>query len=72
VELDGERIVVAVASVAASAADDLPGALVTDGMHPALATTDGRLVLEGVTPAGRRPMSGAEWLRGRRVSESPQ
>ncbi len=72
VELDGERIVVALASVAASAADDLPGAFVTDGVHPALATTDGRLVLEGVTPAGRRPMSGAEWLRGRRVSESPQ
>jgi methionyl-tRNA formyltransferase len=62
----GERLVVGSASVAPSAPGDVPGSLVRDGDRPALATADGRLVLDTVTPAGRRPMSGAEWLRGRR------
>jgi methionyl-tRNA formyltransferase len=65
-ELDGERLVVTAASVAASRPGDAPGRLVRDGDRPALATGEGRLVLESVTPPGRRPMSGAEWLRGRR------
>ncbi len=42
------------------------GALVREGPLPALATADGRLVLRTVTPAGKRSMSGADWLRGRR------
>lgn len=77
-ELDGERLVVTTASVAPSVPGDVAGTLVRQGDRPALATADGRLVLEAVTPPGRRTMSGAEWLRGRRprpshrpVSESP-
>ena len=44
-----------------------PGASSARADRPALATADGRLVLDAVTPPGRRPMSGADWLRGRRA-----
>ena len=64
--LDGERLVVGAASVAPSEPGDVPGSLVPHGDRPALATADGRLVLDAVTPPGRRPMSGADYLRGRR------
>jgi methionyl-tRNA formyltransferase len=66
VELGGERLVVGAASVAPGGPDDVAGRLVRVGDRPALCTADGRLVLETVTPPGRRPMSGADWLRGRR------
>ncbi len=67
VELDGDRLVVTKASVAQSELGDLPGRLVRHGGDGlVLATTDGRLVLETVTPPGRRGMSGADYLRGRR------
>ena len=62
----GERLVVDTASVAPSQPGDAVGAIVREGGHPALATVDGRLVLLTVTPAGKRPMPGADWLRGRR------
>ncbi|HYO43074.1 MAG TPA: methionyl-tRNA formyltransferase [Candidatus Limnocylindrales bacterium] len=65
-EVDGERLVLAAASVAPSEPGDVPGTLVRHGRQPALATADGRLVLEGVTPPGKRPMAGEDWLRGRR------
>ena len=66
-EADGERLVVGAASVAASAVGDVPGRLVRLDDRPALTTADGRLVLEQVTPQGRRSMSGADYLRGRRT-----
>jgi methionyl-tRNA formyltransferase len=66
VELDGERLVVMAASVAPSTPGDRPGEIVREGRLPALATADGRLVLEQVTPDGRKLMSGDAWLRGRR------
>ena len=66
-EVDGERLVVSAARVAAAAPGDVPGALVREAGAPALATVSGRLVLERVTPAGRRPMAGSDWLRGRRA-----
>ena len=65
-ELDATRLVVTAAGVAPSQPGDVPGRLVRDRDMPALATGDGRLVLESVTPPGRRPMPGADWLRGRR------
>ncbi len=68
-ELGGERLVVSAARIEAGAPGDTPGALVRVGGDAALATVDGRLVLERVTPPGRRGMSGAEWLRGRREHE---
>jgi methionyl-tRNA formyltransferase len=37
-----------------------------DGRVPALECADGELLLLRVKPAGRREMSGEEWLRGRR------
>jgi methionyl-tRNA formyltransferase len=61
------RIVVWAAHVAPSEADDRPGALVpvdADGL--AVATVDGRLVLDEVQPAGGRRMSGAAYRRGLR------
>jgi methionyl-tRNA formyltransferase len=67
VEVDGERLAVSAASVAPSRPDDVPGQLVRDGPNPALATVDGRLVLDTITPAGRRAMAGADYLRGRRA-----
>jgi methionyl-tRNA formyltransferase len=66
VEWDGERLVVTAARVANGQQDDALGRLVREGTEPALATADGRLVLVSVTPPGKRPMSGADWLRGRR------
>jgi len=65
-ELDGERLVVSAASVAPAEQGDAPGRLVRSGNVPALATSDGRLILVTVTPPGKRAMSGEEWLRGRR------
>ena len=66
-EFEGERLVVTAARVEGAAGSDLAGDLVRQGDEPALATADGRLVLERVTPPGKRPMSGADWLRGRRA-----
>lgn len=66
IDLVGERLVVGEARVAASAPGDEPGAVVREGLDPALATVDGRLVLVRVTAPGKRPMPGADWLRGRR------
>lgn len=65
-EVGEERLVVTLASTASSESGDVPGRLVVHGDWPALATADGRLVLDAVTPPGRRPMSGADYLRGRR------
>ena len=65
-DLPDGRLVVTQASVAPAGDGDVPGSLVREGDRPALATPDGRLILERVTPPGRRPMSGADWLRGRR------
>jgi methionyl-tRNA formyltransferase len=64
--VDGGRLAVTAVRVESAAAGDVPGALVRHGPEPALSTVDGRLVLERVTPPGRRSMPGADWLRGRR------
>jgi methionyl-tRNA formyltransferase len=66
-DIGGDRLVVTAASAVPSEPGDLPGSLVRHGQLPAMATADGRLVLEWVTPAGKRAMSGADWLRGRRT-----
>ena len=65
VELDGLRLIVLAASVAPAGEGDRPGKVVGDARGLALATTEGRLVLEEVQPPGGRPMSGAAFLRGR-------
>ncbi len=65
-ELPEGRLVVSRARVAPAAPADVPGAIVVEGREPALATAAGRLVLERVTPEGRKPMRGEDWLRGRR------
>ena len=54
------------ASVAPSVEGDVAGTIVIEGDRPALATRDGRLVLQAVVPSGRRPMTGVDYLRGRR------
>jgi len=64
-EVGEERLVVTAASLAPSEPGDVPGRLVVHGDRLALATAAGRLVLDAVTPPGRRPMSGADYLRGR-------
>lgn len=71
VDIGGERLIVTRARVEAGVVDDVPGALVVHGAEPAIATVDGRLVLERVTPAGRRPMSGQDYLRGRSRGPGP-
>ncbi len=65
-EVDGDRLVITAASVAPSEREDVVGRLVRHGDCPALVTAAGRLVLDHVTPPGKRPMSGADYLRGRR------
>lgn len=59
------RLAVHVAHVERGAADDERGALVAHGDGLALATADGRLVLDEVQPAGGRRMSGSALRRGR-------
>ena len=65
VEIDADRLVVLAAAVTASESDDVPGRLVPDDHGLALATGDGRLLLDEVQPAGGRPMSGEAYVRGR-------
>ncbi|HLY14485.1 MAG TPA: hypothetical protein VKR24_09045, partial [Candidatus Limnocylindrales bacterium] len=64
VETGAGRLVVLAASVGPRL-DAPPGTLVADGSGLSLATTAGALRLERVQPAGGRPMTGAELLRGR-------
>lgn len=66
VETPAGRLTVHRASVAPSEAGDEPGTLVAHGDGLALATSDGRLVLDVVQLAGRRQLSGGEFLRGQR------
>jgi methionyl-tRNA formyltransferase len=54
------------ASIAPAEPGDEPGTLVGHGDGLALATADGRLVLDELQLAGRRAMPGAEFLRGQR------
>jgi methionyl-tRNA formyltransferase len=65
VETDDGRLVVLSARLAPADADDTPGTIVPDEGGLALATSDGRLILDEVQPAGGRPMSGEAFLRGR-------
>ena len=43
-----------------------PGQHLVEGGLPALGTANGLLILDEVQPAGKRPMSGSEFLRGTR------
>jgi methionyl-tRNA formyltransferase len=65
-EHDGERITVWRASVVDVTPEASRGDLVATAEGPVLVTTEGGLRLDEVQPAGRRRMSGAEYLRGRR------
>lgn len=66
VETTAGRLTVHRASTAGSKAGDEVGTLVGHGDGLALATADGRLVLDEVQLAGRRQLSGGEFLRGQR------
>jgi methionyl-tRNA formyltransferase len=63
-ETPAGRLVVHAASMARTSAGDVPGRLVRHEDRLALATRDGRLVLDEVQLAGKRPMAGDEFLRG--------
>ena len=65
IETDDGRLVVLSGRLAASDADDREGTIVPDEQGLALATADGRLILDEVQPAGGRPMTGEAFLRGR-------
>jgi len=65
IETGRGRIIVRRAEADASMSTDRPGTLVADGAGLALVTTEGRLRLLEVQPAGGRSMSSAELLRGR-------
>jgi methionyl-tRNA formyltransferase len=60
------RLVIHKASVAPAEQGDMPGSLVAQGDGFALTTGDGRLVLDEVQLAGRRPLAGPDFLRGQR------
>lgn len=64
VETEAGRLAIHRASTAPAAAEDAPGTLVRHDDRLALATSDGRLVLDQVHLAGKRPMAGDEFLRG--------
>jgi methionyl-tRNA formyltransferase len=61
---DGERLGVRAARVVPSAGPD-PGVFDLEGPRPLLGCGEGALELLEVQPAGRRPMSGEDFLRGR-------
>lgn len=65
VEVGEGRLAVLEASVEVSRRGDVPGTLVAESDGLALATTDGRLLLVEVRPAGGRAMTGAAYRRGR-------
>jgi methionyl-tRNA formyltransferase len=62
---DAGRLAVFDATVRPAAPGDSPGALVAEDQGIALATRDGRLILDLVQPAGGRTMTGAAFRRGR-------
>jgi methionyl-tRNA formyltransferase len=66
IETEAGRLTIHRASVAPSEPGDAPGLLVPAGEGIAVATASGRLVLDQVQLAGRRQLSGAEFLRGQR------
>jgi methionyl-tRNA formyltransferase len=59
------RLAVLAAAVEPPERGDVPGGLAADGRGLVLMTADGRLRLLEVQPAGGRPMSSVEFLRGR-------
>jgi methionyl-tRNA formyltransferase len=61
---DGERLGVSAARVLPDGPP--PGELSLDGPRPVLGCAEGALELLVVQPPGRRPMSGEDYLRGRR------
>jgi methionyl-tRNA formyltransferase len=63
-ETPAGRLAVHEATLGDSEPADDPGLLVRHGDRLALATADGRLILDRVQLAGRRPMDGDEFLRG--------
>lgn len=65
IETADGRVIVNAASVAPAEPGDAPGRLVRHDGRAAMVTSDGRLVLEGVQLAGRRAMTGEDFLRGR-------
>ncbi len=65
IEIGDERLVILAAIAVPAGPGDQPGILVSDEDGPAFATSDGRLVLDEVQPAGGRPMRGVDFLRGR-------
>jgi methionyl-tRNA formyltransferase len=62
---DGERLGVRSARVLDGGPP--PGEIAMDGPRPVLGCAEGALELVVVQPAGRRPMSGEDYLRGRRA-----
>jgi methionyl-tRNA formyltransferase len=67
IEQAGGRLIVHAAHVGLGApAGAEPGTIVAFGPEVALVTADGTLVLDTVQPAGRTPMSGRDYRRGRR------
>jgi methionyl-tRNA formyltransferase len=78
IETEAGRLVVLSARIAPAEPDDTPGTIVPDDHGLALATAEGRLLLDEVQPAGARPMSGEAFLRGRpsilgaRVAPGPE
>jgi methionyl-tRNA formyltransferase len=62
---DGTWLGVRAARVLASGGP-APGILALDGFRPVFGCVEGSLELVTVQPAGRRPMSGEDFLRGRR------
>jgi methionyl-tRNA formyltransferase len=61
---DGTRLGVSGARALPEAADGAGRIIVLDGRAPALVCDEGVLLLLTVKPAGRREMSGEDWLRG--------
>ena len=67
VDTDLGRVAVLAASVAGARLGDAPGLLVEQEGRVALATADGRLVIDEARREGRRSSDGAEFLRGQRA-----
>lgn len=68
----GQNLKIRAVSLANVDAPFAAGTLVTSAGRPLVTTGAGALELQAVQPAGKRPQSGTEWLRGQRITSGQQ
>jgi methionyl-tRNA formyltransferase len=68
--IDGARLKVLDAAIARDAARLTPGTIALDGRRLLAGTASDPIELLSIQPAGKKPMSAADWWRGRPAGAS--